>query len=498
MMGDMKAGGGRRAGDAAMAAALAIIVIALAAAALLGGSTLDDHWTLYLSDPGHGLPALVKEQWILDIRPPIFDAWATLLHMAGLNSIPLGRLISSLPAVIFLTLAVRAFSKRLPDQAPFFAIFLLLALSTPAAIRAVSVYRGDFWQLAAFSIQILLARHILFVQKDYLRNTDATLALLALPATFIAITLDYGGALYGGIVAMATILAAIARGLRRWARSLLITMLLAVAAVIAMMSWQARSWNANFDLYQNWIEMGYGSAGTVLAALLFGTILHNPLALAGAYLGRKSWNRGDTGFAIIVGAALVAALVAIMQIDAQRRLVTYSNSTDVAVLVTALMATAGAKIADRRIWMNALAGVAILSVIVAAMVSGAGNGWQPNAKRISRIVAACPETQVFAASGWRLDDGAASRAAEREEPVFTLGYKRLARNYRFTAIVIPPDHPATAAAGGCPVLLWIERVPPKKRVKPEQAVKAAGLRGLEKARLSLIRSENGLIVRADR
>ncbi|QTH22350.1 hypothetical protein HRJ34_02125 [Rhizorhabdus wittichii] len=498
MMGDMKAGGGRRAGDAAVAVALAIIVTALAAAALLGGPTLDDHWTIYLSDSTRGLAKLVEERWILDIRPPVFDAWATLLHMVGIDSIPLARLISSLPAVVLLVLAVRAFSRRLPDEAPFFAIFLLLVLSTPAAVRAFGVYRGDFWQLAAFAIQILLVRHVLFVQKDYRRKTDAVLALFALPATFAAITIDYGGALFGGIVAMATILAAIARGLRRWARSLLITVALAVATVIAMISWQAGAWAANFDLYQNWIEMSYGSAGAIIAALLFGTILHNPIALAGGYLGREQWSRGDTGFAIIIGAALVAALVAIMQIDAQRRLITFSNSSDVAVLVTALMATAGAKIADRRMWMNALAGVAILSVTVSATVNGSGSGWQSGAKRISRIVAACPQTQVFAVSGWRLDDGSASRAARREEPVFTIGYKRLARSYGFTAIVIPRDRPATAAPGRCPVLLWIERVPSKKRVKPAQVLKAAGLGGLEKARLSLIRGENGLIVRADR
>ncbi|MFD2501783.1 hypothetical protein ACFSTI_26975 [Rhizorhabdus histidinilytica] len=200
----------------------------------------------------------------------------------GGRSIPLARLVSALPAVVLLVLAVRTFSKRLPDEAPFFAIFLLLMLSTPAAVRAFSVYRGDFWQLAAFAIQILLVRHVLFVQQDYRRKTDAAMALFALPATFAAITLDYGGALFGGIVAMATILAAIARGLRRWARSLLITMALAVATVIAMISWQASSWTANFDLYQNWIEMGYVSAGSILGALLFGTVLHNPVALAGA------------------------------------------------------------------------------------------------------------------------------------------------------------------------------------------------------------------------
>jgi len=497
MTGDRKAGGGRRA-EAAAAAGLAVIIIALAAAALLGGPTLDDYWTVYLSDSARSFEKLTSERWILDIRPPVFNVWATFLHMAGISSIPLGRLLSSLPAAVVLVLAVRSFSKRLPDQTDFYTIFLLLTLSTPAAVRAFEVYRGDFWQLTAFAIQILLTRHVLFVQKDYRSKTDGALALFALPATVAAMTLDYGGALFGGIVAMATILAAIARGLKRWARSLLVAMVLSIAATISMISWQAGAWTANFDLYQNWIEMDYSSAGAILATLLFGTLLHNPIALAGGYLGRKEWDRNDTGFTVMIGAALVAAMVAISQIDAQRRLITLSNTTDIAVLVTALMAAAGTKIAHRKLWMSALIGVAILSVVVSATNNGRGSGWQLGAKRITKIVSECPKTQIFAASGWRLDDGSRSRAAQREEAVFTLGYKRLARVYGFTASVVSRDRPVTVSPGQCPVLLWIERVPPGKRVKAEKILEAVGVRGLEKARLSLIRTESGLILRADR
>jgi hypothetical protein len=498
MTGDIRGTRRPRSTGGSAAVALAIIITALAACALLGGPMLDDHWTIYLSDMSRGLGRLADDRWIQDIRPPIFDGWATLLAMAGIDSIPLGRLVSALPAVAILIFAVRCFSKRLPGQRAFYTIFLLLMLSTPATARAVAVYRGDFWQLAAFAIQILLARHIMFAERDYRSKVDANLALIALPATIAAMTLDYGGALFGGIIAMASILSAIARGFKRWARSLLIVMAMAVATVIAMISWQAASWTASFDLYQNWIEMGYGSAWAILGALLFGTVIQNPVALAGAYLGRERWNRGDSGFSILICAALIAAMVAIAQIDTQRRLITLSNTADIAVLVTALMATAGAKIADRKMWMVAISAVAVLSMIVSSTVNGLGSGWQLGAKRISRIVAACPQTQVFAASGWRLDDGSKSRAAQREEPVFALGYKRLARSYGFTAIIIQRDRPATAAPGPCPVLLWIERVPPDKQVKAAQVLKAAGLQGLGKARLSLIRTESGLIVRADR
>jgi hypothetical protein len=136
MTGDIRGTRRPRSTGGSAAVALAIIITALAACALLGGPMLDDHWTIYLSDMSRGLGRLADDRWIQDIRPPRFDGWATLLAMAGIDSIPLGRLVSALPAVAILIFAVRCFSKRLPGQRAFYTIFLLLMLSTPATARA--------------------------------------------------------------------------------------------------------------------------------------------------------------------------------------------------------------------------------------------------------------------------------------------------------------------------------------------------------------------------
>lgn len=482
----------------AAAVALAIVATALAAAALLEGPSLDDYWTLWLSDPARSVERLVDDRWILDIRPPLFDGWATLLSRIGLTSIPIARLVSNLPALILLLLAARQFGKRLPGHSVFYTIFLLLMLSTPATAQAFGVYRGDFWQLAAFAIQLMLARHVMFVQQDYRARDDATIALFAMPATFLAITLDYGGALFSGVVAMATILAAIARGLKRWARSLLIVLVAGVATVVYIISWQAPAWAQSFDLYQNWIEMGSGSTSAIIFALLFGTILHNPIAVAGAWLGRERWTKGDTGFAVLMGVVLAASLVAVTQIDAQRRLVTSSNSGDIAVLVTALMASAGVMIADRRLWMNALAAVAALATLVAVTGNSLGGAWQTSAKKLARLAEVCPGTAVYAASGWRLDDGYKSRAARREEPVFSLGYKTLGKAHGFDPVILHPDKPLAALPGRCPVLIWIEQVPATKRIKIDKLLQQLGITGLDKAKIAQIRTKSGLIVRIDR
>lgn len=469
----------------------------LVASALITGPSLDDFWTLFLSDSSRGLPALVGSRWLQDIHPPLFNGWATLLSVAGISSVPIARLLSNLPALLVLLFTARLFRRRLPDQSPFYLIFLLLMLSAPATITAFGIYRGDFWQLAAFAIQMMLARHVIFVQQDYRGSRDGFLLLIAMLATIVSITLDYGGALFGGIVAMATVLAAIARGLRRWAQSLFFALVIAVTAVVYIISWQAPTWNGMFDLYQNWIEMGDATASGILFGLIFSTLFHNPIAVAGGYLGRENWNKSDSAFVAMTGATLIAALVAISQVDAQRRLITDSNTADIAVMVTALMAAAGAKIADRRLWMNILAGVAILSSVMALAVIGLHGGWQTAGKKIARTIHDCPATRVYAASGWRLDDGTGSNAARREEPVFALGYRLVGDAHGFNPPVIRPDKPVRIASNQCPVLLWIEQVPARKRVKPDMLVKAAGLRDLEAARLSVIRTETGLILRAD-
>ena len=478
-------GGPRSIGNIA-AIALMIVIIILAASALLAGPSLEDYWTLYLSDPQLSFSRLVEKRWVQDIRPPIFDAWATLLSKVGITSIPIARLASNLPALFVLVYAARRFAKRVPDQARFYAIFVLLTLSAPATITAFGVYRGDFWQLAAFAVQMMLARHIMYVEKDYRSRQDGMLALIGVVATIAAITLDYGGALFGGIAAMATMLAAIGRGLRRWARFLFAALVLSITAVIYIISWQAPAWSGMFDLYQNWIEMGDSTSSGILFALLLGTILHNPIAIAGGYLGRANWTKHDTAFAVLVGAALIASLVAVSQVDAQRR------------LITALMAAAGIKIAHKRLWIGALAGVAILSSLFSLAEIGLDGAWQTGAKKIAQVIHSCPQTQVYAASGWRLDDGTGSNAAKREEPVFALGYRRQGHSHGFSPVVLRPDAPATMTAGKCPTLLWIEQVPLRKHPKPEKILASVGLLGAKDVKLSTIRTTSGLIIRAER
>ena len=71
----------------AAAGVCAILVIAGVDAALRG-PWLDEFWTLELSDSRNGLPALIRDGWMRDAHPPVFNAWATLLASLGVTSIP--------------------------------------------------------------------------------------------------------------------------------------------------------------------------------------------------------------------------------------------------------------------------------------------------------------------------------------------------------------------------------------------------------------------------
>src|SRR5262245_48485781 len=56
--------------------------------AALRGPWLDEFWSLELSDTRNGLLPLIRDGWLRDAHPPLFNAWATLLGWLGVGSIP--------------------------------------------------------------------------------------------------------------------------------------------------------------------------------------------------------------------------------------------------------------------------------------------------------------------------------------------------------------------------------------------------------------------------
>jgi hypothetical protein len=73
----------------------------------------------------------------------------------------------------------------------------------------------------------------------------------------------------------------------------------------------------------------------------------------------------------------------------------------------------------------------------------------------------------------------------------------LARKHGFRVHFIGQNGVAQVELGRCPVLIWYEHTPNHAEDDPQIALAAAGIRGLEAAQLSTIRSATGFVVRAD-
>ena len=410
----------------AAAGVCAILVIAGIGAALRG-PWLDEFWTLELSDASKGLPALIRDGWMRDAHPPVFNAWATLLASLGITSIPAGRLVSNLLAAGLMILAAFRLSRRTPGQAGFAAALLLLTLSLPQAMESFALYRSYFWQMTAIATLALVARHVAAAKADLDWRRDLDLAAIAVLATAASIGVHYVGALFGGLLAGAIAVCAFARGLRRWAALMLATTALSSLFVLASVAVQAPNWAAEFD--HTWIDLPGLAALGVLVSLAAAPLWLNPV-LAGRPLveagGRAPEIASQVWFFAMIGAVLVVGMAIVLAAHAVQPIVVDRYLFAVPVLVSALLAVPAARLARDRWLFGLLALVAVAGAARPMIESGIRPLWRENARTIATIVAGCPTTQVYAASGWALGPAAETRMARREDPVFERAY-RLAR-----------------------------------------------------------------------
>jgi hypothetical protein len=463
--------------------------------ALLQGPWLDEFWTIELSDSHKGLISLIRGGWLHDSHPPVFNAWATLLTSLGVTSIPAARLVSNLPAAALMIVATWRLSRRMAEQAAFGSILLLLVLSLPEVIEAFATYRSYFWQAAALATLVLIARHVVSTRVDLDARTDVDLAVIAALVTAASIGLHYIGGLFGGLLATAIALCARHRGLQRWA-VLMFAMTGASSAFIGVsVLLQAPNWATDFD--HSWIDLPGLEAMGVPVTLAVGAIIHNPVPLAGLWTRRHKRDGSERPFIAMVGGVLIAGIVIVLAAHAFKPIIVDRYLIAVPVLVCALMAVPAARLALDGMPFGLLV---LVSVAVAAgplVHSGIKPKWREGAQTIAAIVADCPTTQVFAASGWAIGPAAQTQTARREDPVFARAYRLLA-DRRYAVQFIGQNGTAYAAPGACPVLLWFEHTPNEAEDDLPAAVEAAGLTGLQTARLSMTRSATGFVVRADR
>ena len=484
-----------------------LIVLFAAAEAARRGPWLDEFWTLELSDYRNGLWALIRDGWLHDVHPPVFNAWTSFLAWLGMTSISHGRLASNLLAAGLMVLAARRLTLRAPEQAGFNAAFVLLVLSLPQAVEAFAIYRSYFWQIAAVATLSLVARYVASAKRDLDLRQDIDLAAIAAFATAAAMTLHYVCAVFGGLLAGIIALRALTRGLVRWASLLFVTAAASALFIAIVLFLQAPHWQAELD--HNWNDVPPLRALGVPLALAASAVLLNPIPLIGllrrSRMSRSRMTRprmrGERAFALMIGAVLVVGATAILAVHVFRPVVVDRYLFAVPVLVSALMAVPAARLAEDRRLFGLLAVVAVAVPAITTLGSGGEPLWRENARTIAKIVADCPATQVYAASGWALGPAAETRAARREDAVFARAYRLLADEYGYAVRFIGPNEQVNAAAGPyqsntCPVLLWYEHTPNEAEDDLPAAIEAAGLAGVQGARLSAIRSATGFIVQA--
>jgi len=415
-----------------------------------------------------------------------------LLASLGVESIAAGRLVSNLLAAGLMLLAAQRLARRMPDGFPL--ALLLLVLPLPPVIEAFATYRSYFWQVAAMTTLVLVARHVASAKADLDLRRDSDLAVIAAVATLASIGLHYIGGLFGGLLAGAIGLSALRRGLRRWAWLMLATMAMAGGSIVATVLLQAPNWAAEFD--HSWIDLPGLQALGVPASLALVAIGHNPLAFAGLHR-QIARDPAQRRFLTMVGGVLVAGVAIVLAGHAVKPIVVERYLCAVPVLVSALMAVPAARLLQSPRLFGLLALVSIAVAIGPMLQSGIKPLWNEDARTIARIVAGCPATRVYAASGWALGPAAETRTARREDPVFERAYRLLAERHGYTVSYIGQNGTAHATPGPCPVLLWYEHTPNEAEDDLPAAVEEARLTGLEDSRLSVIRSDTGFVVRAD-
>ena len=201
--------------------------------------------------------------------------------------------------------------------------------------------------------------------------------------------------------------------------------------------------------------------------------------------------------AMIVG-VLVAGVAIILAVHAFKPIVVDRYLFAVPVLVSALLAVPAARLVQHRVcsacwrWWRWRSRPPRSS----ARASGRSGAKTPGRSRRSSRNARRPRSMRRAAGRWDRPPRPGPRAARTRSSPGRTGCSPTATDYavRF----IGQQETAQATPGACPVLLWFEHTPNDAEDDLPAAVEAAGLTGLQDARLSVARSPTGFVLRADR
>lgn len=459
-------------------------------ALFLRGPWFDEYCTLSLSDPGESWHAL-RQRWLYDTHPMLFNAWAAMLGRIGITSVIGGRIATNVPAFLLLMLSTWRFARRAPrDDGAFHFLLALLVLSLPWTIAAFGNFRSNFWQIVTMTLLVQAGRHIAAADTDLDARREKGLALIAAIGAAGGVGLHYASGLVGAMIVLSLGAVAMLRGLWKWAGLIWATGFAAGLFMVGSAWMQFGYWQEQFG--DPWIRTSMAAALLAIAGRCGIAFIHVPVPLiAGARSLRETIGR-QKAFMIMMAGGVASAVLLLLVVNQIQPIVVARYLAGLTVPVVAIMIMIGGETIGERRWFAATAGVAVVVAVSISMVRGEDGQWRDNARRIATIVRTCPATAVYGMSAWLADRGLSDHGAPSSQRIFAIGYHDLARKAGFDVTMIDGVH-SHVMADRCPTLLWIEHHPIGGDFDPARIFSAARFPPISPDRLSLIRSDTGFI-----
>ncbi len=263
--------------------------------------------------------------------------------------------------------------------------------------------------------------------------------------------LHYFAAILAGLLTAALAVQMLVR--RSWRQ---LTVFLGVSALAVIPATLVLYVQVHHQPREFWITSAQFGFPELIVQLMRGLALNNLVACAGLMLAlafmieRPALAREQRSALMLIGVVvafilLVGALNALKPMVIPRYLTVLTGPV---LLVAVLLATSSAM--PR--WMGALISAAAVLAAAEAVVTRQHTrmGWEVSAQRIGSIVAACPDTKVYARTVYEGEELDRLKSA-----AYVQGYNMMSRKSGFTYTGIRPGD-VVPAGNVCPTIFWFE------------------------------------------
>ncbi len=442
----------------AMALGLLGLGAALVWTAQHRGPWYDEFYTWFVTRPDRPFTQALRESWLADNHPPLFNLLAWLgAHLAP--NIETLRLIN--PAGLAVAVAGGwAALRRQPGLWPLAALFVLLLAANETALRSGAELRSYFlsYLVGALTVLVLTVGWL----EGELRERGQRAVLWA--TLLIGFNLHILTSVILGALLVPFLTAAWLRGRRVLVRQIMGPALVAGTVFVAVSALQFRLWEANTARF--WIPAGFNAARW---AIEYGVqrageanLLVTLSALIGTLmLGWQVWRERRLPPALetmlLLGAGVALSAVLLIGLHLLRPVVMerYLIAMSPAVAMGAALAAAEAL----RRWPGWLGQLILLAASALTLWSLAGNAahtaarnsWQGSASRLGELVRSCPDSPVHIDPPfWNAYTMSLPPADNRM--VFGRAYALMAERH---GVRLEPAQSRRISAT-CPTLFWAE------------------------------------------